>query len=231
MNRVQKLRSSLSIAVATALWLCVCAAGFGALMRYSTKPGARGASPAGLLPTTLTSRPATETPAAPKLESGLTFTLFLHPHCPCSRASLKEFARLAREHPGAAEYCVWLVAPREIEPAKRESWALETELGRAGQAIPSATVAVDHCGEMAEAYGAATSGHAVLVANDGRVLFSGGLTSARGQEGQAAGGEFVASWLSHPTGAAQEPLHTPIFGCPLVKRTEDTQSCEVEAAR
>jgi hypothetical protein len=62
----------------------------------------------------------------------------------------------------------------------------------------------------ARQYGAATSGHAVLISPEGQIVFRGGLTRARGREGAAPGGRAVLDWVSGRPAASD----APVFGCP-----------------
>ena len=76
----------------------------------------------------------------------------------------------------------------------------------------------NHCrsrssGETAaSSFAVATSGGVVLYNARGRLLFKGGITAARGHEGDSFGQERIASLLT--TGAADRAA-APVFGCAL----------------
>jgi hypothetical protein len=99
-----------------------------------------------------------------------------------------------------------------FQPTGAESNWAKSDLWRHAEVLPHATVRADEAGLEAALFGATTSGHALLFAPDGRLLFSGGLTSARGHAGPSAGGDALAMILRHQLPAVTE---TPVFGCPL----------------
>ena len=57
----------------------------------------------------------------------------------------------------------------------------------------------------------ATSGHALLFDRDGRLLFRGGITPARGHEGDNFGASAIAARLAGRPARAE----APVFGCPI----------------
>ena len=52
-----------------------------------------------------------------------------------------------------------------------------------------------------------------LYREDGKLLFSGGVTVSRGHEGDSAGGDLLYAILSQKSPAADQS--TPVFGCRL----------------
>ena len=90
---------------------------------------------------------------------------------------------------------------------------MHTDLWRRAAAIKGVTVVQDSEGVEAERFHAATSGYTLLYGSDGRLLFSGGITGARGHAGDNAGRSAIAALLTAegaPTGT------TPVFGCSLL---------------
>lgn len=174
-------------------WLAAVGAGFGWLYRHAATPGA--AAPA----------PDAEPPSA----GGPVFILrvYAHPHCPCTRATLAELARLLARPGGELTAEVVFVRPADA-PA---DWA-DAPLARQAAAIPGVTVRWDVGGHEAARAGARTSGHAVLYDPAGRPRFAGGLTRARGHEGDSAGATAVRTVLA---GREVEAPQAPVFGCPL----------------
>lgn len=184
--------------VAVACWLAALAVGFGALWRYKAAAAAQDGSP-----------PRTW-PGASRLQRATdraTLVLFAHPRCACTQASVSELARLmARLHDRVA------VRVSVVRPAGTSAGFEDTELLARASAIPGATVTVDEGGVEAERFHARTSGHVVVYDASGRRLFSGGITSARGHEGESFGGKRIASLLT--TGVADRD-DAPVFGCAL----------------
>jgi hypothetical protein len=64
----------------------------------------------------------------------------------------------------------------------------------------------------ARRFGVATSGHVLLFDAQGRLTFSGGITGARGHEGDNYGRDTV---LAQIKGEKGDRLKGPVFGCPL----------------
>ena len=73
-------------------------------------------------------------------------------------------------------------------------------------------VRVDPEGVEARRFGSQTSGQIMLYDADGQLLFSGGITAARGHSGDNAGRNAILSLL---TSGSSEQRGTPVFGCPL----------------
>jgi hypothetical protein len=108
--------------------------------------------------------------------------------------------------------------PREA-PAEWNAGDLWTSAAR----IPGVTVLRDPEGAEASRFAVATSGAVVLYDPAGRLLFRGGITAARGHEGDSFGQERIASLLT--TGAADR-ADAPVFGCAL----EDEPSARMPRA-
>jgi glyoxylase-like metal-dependent hydrolase (beta-lactamase superfamily II) len=91
----------------------------------------------------------------------------------------------------------------------------QTDLLTSAATIPGVTVVRDDDGIEASRFRAATSGQTVLYDADGKLLFSGGITGARGHAGDNAGRAAVVSLLAEDETERQE---TPVYGCPLFDR-------------
>ncbi len=175
------------IAVAVA-WLLAAGAGLFVLERYAATPGAEAGVPAAW--------PAASSLRAPAGRPML--LLFLHPECPCSRATLSELERLLAAARREVEVVALLSAPGEALVARVSS-------------IPGVRVARDRLGEEARRFGATTSGHALLYGPRGELLYRGGITRARGHEGDNSGSEAILAHLRGERGGARGP----VYGCPL----------------
>ena len=180
-----------------ALWLAALGLGFATLWRYEVTAGAAGGPP-GRWP----SLSAIERPhGRPAL------LMFAHPQCVCTRASLTELERLRGRLEG--RLAVYVVFLRPAEDGL--DWE-RSDLWKRAAAMPGVTVVRDRDGLEAARFGAVTSGHTLLYDADGRLLFSGGLTAARGREGAAPGAQRIAALLA--TGRADRN-DSPVFGCAL----------------
>jgi len=131
--------------------------------------------------------------------------VYVHPHCPCARATLAEVAALAVN--GELSIRIVFVRPAGVG----ESWE-SGRLWEQASAIPGATVRADESGTEARRAGATTSGFAVFRDAAGVVRFRGGLTAARGRSGVSAGSAAIRELLAGNEHAIRE---APTFGCPL----------------
>jgi hypothetical protein len=181
----------------------------GILWRYSFTPGVAGAPPA-LWPAQ--SRLARKAGA-------LTLVMVVHPQCSCSRASIGELAILMAQARGPLDANVILLNP----PGFNNSWT-KTDLWQSATAIPRVSATIDD-GREARLFGAATSGQTMVYGGGGRLLFSGGITAARGHYGDNAGTHAIAALLEQPA-AHGGGDRTAVYGCalfapraPLLKRS------------
>lgn len=139
------------------------------------------------------------------------FLLFYHPHCPCTLATVRNWSRnchstsdpqlLAFAYCPGSESSSWIDSPT-------------TELLRK---VPGVQVYLDRQGETCRNLGVRTSGHVLLYAANGQLLFSGGITPSRGHEGDCLA---LSSLLRKLAGEDQFESHWPVFGCPIVSTEE-----------
>jgi hypothetical protein len=139
-----------------------------------------------------------------------TLVLFVHPHCPCSRASLDELAVLVTHRGGKMSTTVVFLKP----PGFDKGWE-KTDLWRTAESIPETTVFCDEGGTETARFHARVSGETLLYDREGRLLFHGGLTPSRGHRGDSAGRSAVELLLA---GEASPLRETPVFGCSLGER-------------
>lgn len=191
-------RSLWPLAVAI-IWIATTLAGLAILWKYSNTPGS-------------TSHPPLKWPSNVRLErsaNGPTLVMFLHPHCPCSRATVGELERIAaktQEHPLSP----WIVF---YKPTTAEQGWEQTDLWRAAEAIPGAQVVLDDNGELAKQFNAAISGETMLYDENGKLVFHGGITEGRGHAGDNTGENAIVDFVNQGT---LDVPHTPVFGCPII---------------
>ena len=102
-----------------------------------------------------------------------------------------------------------------LKPKNSDANWEDTDLRRSAAEIPGVSVVTDIDGAEAQRFGAETSGHTLLFASDGRLLFSGGITESRGHAGGNAGENAIVSLAN--THAADRAA-TFVFGCSLIER-------------
>jgi hypothetical protein len=153
-------------------------------------------------------------PASPLIDSSQrlpTLVMLVHPHCPCSRASIGELTKIMTVCQGKLTATVLMLRPEGMN----EGWE-KTILWAGAAAIPGVNVRVDKDGSEAAKFNADTSGQVLLYAPDGRLLFSGGITESRGHSGDNAGESAVISLVMKPERIAlSSPANAPVFGCSL----------------
>jgi hypothetical protein len=185
------------------IWGLVVGAGMLVLGAQASRPGDSGAAPA-------------RWPSGSRIpldDRVPTLLIFLHPRCPCSRASLAELASLSSRSGDRVSVRAVLLRPERAGGS--EDWSeIEADLSD----WPRLTIWLDPGGEEARRFGVATSGHVLLYDPGGRRLFSGGITPARGHRGDNRGRDTV---LERILGMAGDPTESPVFGCPLATPRRD----------
>ena len=193
-----KFNKGRSILIATcAAWALMSGAGIRLLWNYENTPGSVAAAPS-TFPSDSGVRLATDLP---------TLVMLVHPHCPCTRASIGELARLMTQAQGRVTAYVLFLKPAGFA----NDWE-RTDLWQSAASIPGVNVVVDNEGAEARRFHAVTSGQTALYDVAGHLLFSGGITASRGHSGDNAGRSAIVSLLN--AGDA-ERTETSVFGCPL----------------
>jgi hypothetical protein len=200
-----KMRKPLAMAVGAA-WLCAIVTGTVLLAAYSNAPGKSGSPPKSWPRLSRLSR----------TDDKPTLIMFMHPRCPCSRASIGELALLMAHCQGKVNAKVLFIQPTGMAPG----W-VETDTWRDAAQIPGVTVLRDNAGREARLFGAETSGDTLLYDAQGRLMFHGGIIIARGHSGDNPGRDALQTILS---GQAPGQTHTPAFGCSLFE-------CKSESAQ
>ena len=130
-----------------------------------------------------------------------------HPHCPCTRATVEELARLMAVLHNKAIATVVFVRP----PGFSEDWE-KTDLWRDAARIPDVTVLSDVNGMETSLFGAQASGQTMLYDAAGNLRFSGGITASRGHAGDSPGRSAILSIVN--TGNSAK-FQTSVYGCSL----------------
>lgn len=178
-------------------WLALAVGGLIVVWAYENGPG-------------VAANAGSEWPARSALvpaADGPTLVLLAHPQCTCTRATLGELAEaLARAESLPKTYVVFL------KPSSMPDGWEKTDLWAKAAAVPNATVVRDDDGREAERFGAATSGQTMLYDARGALLFSGGITGARGHAGDNAGRSSIVALLNR---RSNSHASTNVFGCSL----------------
>ena len=183
---------------ATTIWGLAVAIGFLALQLHGASPSQRS-SAVGRWPSR--SR-------VPRPGGRATLVVAVHPRCPCTRASVSELTRLLTRCEARVEVYILLFCPAH----GGRGWG-PTEGLRGLGTMPGVHVLDDPGGEEAARFGAQTSGLVALYAQDGRLLFRGGITGARGHEGDNVGRRALIGLIQG--NSSSYPRETPVFGCPI----------------
>ncbi|MBC7772024.1 MAG: hypothetical protein H7210_05980 [Pyrinomonadaceae bacterium] len=203
------IRVPARVLVYSFIWLCLIACGTLSLAAYSNRAGASSnAGPSWPTGSLLLEQPRDST-----------VVLFLHPRCPCSRATVRELKGALSVTPAPLRVCVVVFAPA----GESEQWS-QTDLLRQAGSLPGASVFIDIEGKEAERFGIRTSGHVLLYSPMGKLVYSGGVTPSRGHEGENAGIDAVRRFVSGRTLPTSEAA---VFGCPILHAEEACGTREV----
>lgn len=190
--------SSIILFVLGSLWILAIAFGLTAIMQYQFAPG-QAATPPERWPPQSAIRLSNDKP---------TLVMLAHPQCPCTQASLSELSRLISAQQGKVNASVLFLKPKSLP----QDWAEKTSLHSYAAQIPGVAVIDDVDGMEAKRFHGFTSGQTFIYDRNGKLLYSGGITSARGQIGESAGFRSLVTTLETPPSQARSAL---VFGCPL----------------
>lgn len=190
-------RSRIIAVVVFIVWIIAVGTGFLWVVDYSTRPG-QSARALSHLPLAISFKQQTKFP---------TLLVFLHPQCPCSRATLAELARLVAHNRGRVNIQVLFYRPLD----QPRAW-VESALWQQASQIPDVTVTCVSEMELLR-FGVATSGQTLLYDATGTLVFSGGITLGRGHEGDNRGRSSITNYLH--TGILPTS-QTPVFGCSIL---------------
>jgi hypothetical protein len=202
---LRKPPAAFPLVIAIVAWAIAVGAGSAALADYAHRPGRAAAAP-GNWPTD----------SAVARARGATLVLAIHPLCPCTHATIAELARLMADARGTIDAQVLVVRHAGLQ--RRDGIA---DLAAAAAAIPGVSVREDPDGVEAGRFGALTSGQALLYDAGGVLRFNGGITGARGHEGDNSGRDAVARLARGESAAATHP----VYGCPLFTAGDSSDAC------
>jgi hypothetical protein len=183
------------LVVGCAGWLLTIGTGTAALWHYAGTPGPNSAA-SDVWPEQAETRRSPDVP---------TLMMFAHPRCPCSRASIGELAKLMARVQERVRTHVLFYRPATAD----QEWE-RTDLWEAAQVIPGVLVHTDEDGREAQRFRAFVSGQTLLYDHEGRLLFNGGITAARGHSGDNDGRSSLTAILH---GRTPGRWQTPVFGC------------------
>lgn len=184
------------------VWAGSIAAGLRFMINYERTAGTSGAVPSAWPADSSLQRAADRS----------TLLVFAHPRCPCTTATMSELAQVMAHTQGKLATTVVFFAP----PDAGADW-YDTELHRKAAAIPGVTIVSDRDGTEAKRFGVETSGHTMLYAADGQLLFQGGITASRGHEGDNAGESAIVAIVN---GHAAPQNKTFVYGCSFGDRSQ-----------
>jgi hypothetical protein len=187
------------IHIVTFIWIGCAIAGMLALAHHTSAPGTAAAPP----------RTTPAIPALSRRSHRPSLFMFLHPRCPCSSASLNELSRLFAKTHEKMDFTILFVIP----PGSPPDWH-KSSLWANANSIQGLRVLLDQDGKFATQLGITTSGHCLVYDADDHLVFSGGITSGRGHEGESPGQSMVEGIASQPP--ADELRECFTFGCQLL---------------
>ena len=197
-ERFQKIKQNkYTIIIALIAWVLIVGLGWTKLSQYENAPGH--------------AQPAPERwPSASKIARtpGLpTLVMFIHPHCPCSRASMRELSVIMTACQKKMRTQVVFIRPEKFN----EEW-VKTDLWESAVHMPGVEAIVDDLGRESQIFHTDVSGQTMLYDGPGNLVFSGGITSARGHEGDNDGRDAIVTFLTKGVILKKQ---TPFFGCLL----------------
>jgi hypothetical protein len=187
------------LVVITVVWLALILAGFVILGRETYRP-----APRAIIASTF--------PASPTLAldpQRYTLLVFVHPQCPCTEATLSNLDRLRTQAGGNLAVTIVFTIP----PGAPPGWE-KGRLWTAANHLTSVSILRDVNGVEARRFGVTTSGHVLVYTPQGLLLFSGGITPARGQEGDSPGGLAIIHLTKEHS--PSDKVEKPVFGCTLL---------------
>lgn len=136
-----------------------------------------------------------------------TLLMFVHPRCPCTRASVDELEKLVTRYPDKMDVKVVF----STSGAAGKPWE-QPDLWSRVERIPGVTAVADPGGIERDRFGAHVSGEVFLYLPSTQLAFHGGITPGRGHSGDNTGCRAIESILQGDPEAVAKSL---VFGCQL----------------
>lgn len=190
------------------IWISGSVYGLSYLWQYENAPGELGGASESWPPK---SQLTNNDPSKP------TLVMFLHPKCPCSRASVEELARLYRYVHGRVNIHILFRSPKTFS----QQDVKESAIWQAAKDIPSLTHKIDENDFEISLFRPKTSGQVYLYDTNGNLQFSGGITAGRGHVGDNVGSSSIKNYVlykKHPQ------VRAAIFGCSLFSELQRSVS-------
>lgn len=188
------LFSRFGLPIAFGTWILSVLAGICLLTKYATTPG----KAVHLTAAIKVIDPTLMTPGIASL------LMFVHPKCPCSRASLEELQVLMTHCKGRLK--------AEVEFADFKGVETQTDLWKTASEIDGVRCEIDHSNLLATRLHAGTSGQVFVYDSHGKLRFSGGLTQSRGHVGDSTGLMSIENIVD---GTGPVISESPVYGCSL----------------
>ncbi len=191
-------------------WIALVGAGMLLLTAYKGTPGK-------LLPSPVR---WPEESTIPRDPAQPTLVVFVHPRCPCSRATIGELDELMTYAQGKVKAHVVF-----IQPAGTPDEWVETDRWSAAAQIPGVDVRRDRGGVESARFHAHTSGEALLYSASGELQYEGGMTIARGHAGDNPGCRSILALLN---GEVAPVIKAPVYGCSMFgpKQEKEETTCK-----
>lgn len=186
------------LALAIGFWAMGIGYGLHALYDHENRPGMMAAAPS-VIPALDVLQFSQDKPR---------LLMFIHPQCPCTRASLRELDRL-RSDIGQSKVDVAVVVMTGDAPQLQ----FANGLGMQAQQMTGIHVVQDPRGQLAASMGVWTSGQVLLYDAAGQLQFAGGITPSRGHEGNSIGRDMIRDIVLHDRKPDQP--RTAVFGCAI----------------
>ncbi|MBP6745241.1 hypothetical protein KA344_08395 [bacterium] len=201
----QSANSSLGLKKLVIAWGVLVLLGYGSMVVYSTSPAKSAVT-------------ADHFPLDSTLAHGRNLTLitFLHPQCPCSRATVSELQELLVQNEFQSNLTIYAVVSR---PSGCSADFTRGAILDSLSSMKNVQVVIDKDDVESQRFGARASGQTLLFDGQGKCLFSGGITAARGEVGANAGvnalRQYLAGTTTTTTTTTLTTKQTPVFGCSL----------------
>ena len=193
------------LSVAALVWAATVGAAYRAIRLFESTPGHSAIAPL--------SWPVES--SVPRADGTWALVMLVHPHCSCSRASVKELEAVLEKAPRTVSPYVLVYRPHEYAPG----WE-QTDVFASAKRLRRTTVLVDEDGREARLFGGFTSGQTFLYDARGKLRFEGGITSLRGHAGLNSGRAGILRVAQTQSGSATHP----VFGCAIsTKKAGETQ--------